>query len=76
VALFRALLRFAYNQLRGGPWHYAIAGLHEHDPLAQVLAEYRRIEASGQLFIVHYPEDGDPLANIDARTKTFEMALA
>jgi hypothetical protein len=76
VQLFRALLRFTYNQLRRGHWHYAIAGLHEHDPLAQVLCEYRRIEAAGELFIVHYPDDGDPLPGIDARTKTFEMALA
>jgi hypothetical protein len=76
VQLFRALLRFTYNQLRRGQWHYAIAGLHEQDPLAQVLCDYRRIEASGHLFIVHYPEDGDPLPGIDARTRTFEMALA
>jgi hypothetical protein len=76
VPLFRALFRFAYNHLRRGRWHYAIAGLHENDPLAQVLCEYRRIEAAGQLFIVHYPEDGDPLPGIDARTRTFEMALA
>jgi hypothetical protein len=76
VRLFRALLRFAYNELRLGHWHYAIAGLHEEDPLALVLREYRRIDASGELFIVHYPEDGNPLAEIDARTRTFEMALA
>jgi hypothetical protein len=76
VRLFRALLRFAYNELRRSRWHYAIVGLHEHDPLVQVLRDYRRIEAAGQLFIVHYPEDGDPLPGIDARTMSFEMALA
>jgi hypothetical protein len=74
--LFRALLRHAYNALRTGPWHYAIAGLHEHDPLAQVLAEYRRIAAAGHLFVVHYPEDGDPRTEFDGRTRYVEMALA
>jgi hypothetical protein len=76
VRLFRALLRHAYNELRTGPWHYAIAGLHEHDPLAQVLAEYRQIAAAGHLFVVHYPEDGDPRLEFDERTRYVEMALA
>lgn len=52
-ALFRALLRTAYNGLRGGRWHYAILGLHERDPLAAVLTEYRRVRAAGRLFTVH-----------------------
>ena len=76
VALFRGLLRYAYNELRTGPWHYAIAGLHERDPLSEVLGEYRRIDAAGHLFVVHYPEDGDPRPAIDARTRYLEMALA
>ena len=76
VALFRGLLRHAYNELRTGPWHYAIAGLHERDPLSGVLGEYRRIDAAGQLFVVHYPEDGDPRPAIDARTRYLEVALA
>lgn len=55
VELFRCVLRAAYNGLRGGPWHYAIAGLHEIDPLAAVLQDYRRIPAAGRLFTVHVP---------------------
>jgi len=61
ATLFRALFRAAYNELRRGSWHYAIVGLHERDPLARVLSEYRRIEAAGRLFTVHYPE-GNRLA--------------
>lgn len=57
VELFRGLLRHAYNALRRGPWHYAIASLHERDPLAPVLGECRQIAAAGRLFVVHYPED-------------------
>ena len=56
----RALLRAAYRRGREGPWHYAIAGLHERDPLAPLLAEYRRIDAAGRLYVVHYPADGCP----------------
>jgi hypothetical protein len=76
LGLFRALLRYAYNALRTGPWHYAIAGLHEQDPLSGALADYRRIAAAGHLFVVHYPEDGDPRPEFDERTRYIEMALA
>jgi hypothetical protein len=59
VKLFRCVLRAAYNGLRGGPWHYAIAGLHESDPLAAALQDYRRIPAAGRLFTVHVPGTAD-----------------
>ncbi len=65
--LFRALLRHVCNVLRRGPWHYAIASLHERDPLAPVLAEYRRIAAAGRLFVVHYPEDAATVAALEPR---------
>jgi hypothetical protein len=55
--LFRGLLRAAYDGLHRGPWYYAIASLHERDPLAAALDDYRRIPAGGRLFVVHYPED-------------------
>ena len=76
LALFRGLLRHACNALRTGPWHFAIAGLHENDPLAAALQDYRRIEAAGRLFLVHYPHDGQPMPALDARPPYFEMALA
>jgi hypothetical protein len=50
----------AHEQLRRGPWHYAIAGLHESDPLAAVLSEFRAIPAAGRLFVAHFPDE--PLA--------------
>jgi hypothetical protein len=76
VALWRGLLRHAYNALRTGPWHFAILGLHERDPLAAVFDDYRCIDAAGQLFVVHYPEDGDPAnKRFDARLPGVEMAL-
>lgn len=72
TALFRCLLRGAYNELRRGPWHYAIAGLHESDPLAAVLGDYRRIEAAGRLFTVHYPEAGTRMAALGRRVPFME----
>lgn len=57
LRLGRALLRAAYRAARPGPWHYAIAGLHERDPLAPLLAEYRRIDAAGSVYLVHFPDD-------------------
>jgi hypothetical protein len=32
-----------YRELRSGPWHYAITALHERDPMAVVLQDYRAI---------------------------------
>lgn len=76
--LFRSLLRYTYNQLRSGPWHYAIIGLHEQDPLAMVLAEYRSIHAAGLLFRVDFDTASvnvQPLI-LDHRIPYIEMALA
>lgn len=72
LSLFKALLRFAYNDLRTGPWHYAIAGLHERDPLAPALADYRSIAAAGLLFKVDFDQ---PFALSD-QIPYIEMALA
>jgi len=57
VAVFRFLLRAALEELRRGPWSFAVAGLHEADPLAAVLEELRAERAAGRLFVVHYPEE-------------------
>jgi len=66
--ILRVLLRAMYNSTRSGPWHYAIVGLHEADPYARLLQEYRRIEAAGRVFIVHYPPgSGDVPALLDAQ---------
>jgi hypothetical protein len=72
LPLFRALLRFAYNELRRGPSHYAVAGLHERDPLAPALAEYRAIAAAGLLYKV----DFDQPFEMSDHIPYIEMALA
>lgn len=59
-AIFRVLLRAAYNRLCRSASHYAIVGLHERDTLAAELKPYRQIPAAGRLFLVHYPNEGAP----------------
>jgi len=68
----RMLLRAAYRAARAGPWHYAILGLHERDPLARLLDEYAGIDAAGRLFLVHYPEQDDEVQRLDARAPYLE----
>ncbi|QTD45775.1 hypothetical protein [Ottowia testudinis] len=74
LAVWRGLLRHAYRALRTGPWHYAICSLHERDPLAAALRDYRRIGAAGRIFAVHYPEDAPAADALDARVPYVDMA--
>jgi hypothetical protein len=74
LGLFRCLLRHVYREMRSGPWHYFIAGLHERDPLSMALADYRRIEAAGRLFVVHYEDSGAYESLEPGRIPYVEMA--
>lgn len=71
-AVARALLEAAYRAAREGAWQFAIAGLHERDPLAALLDEYPRIEAAGRLFVVSFPDDAPPMPALDDRTPYLE----
>ena len=71
--VFRLLLSHVYDHYRKGPWHYFIAGLHEDNPMSSLLQEYRRIEAAGHLFVVHYPEDQAAFDSLDERFPHVEM---
>lgn len=74
VPLWRGLLRHAYRELRSGPWHYAILGLHERDPLASILADYRSIAAAGHVFVVHYDDGAAIVDGLDGRPPYVDMA--
>jgi hypothetical protein len=79
ASVFRAVLRFAYNELRSGPWHYAIAGLHDLDPLAAVLDEYRSIPTAGLLYRVNFDSNAvsaTTQTKPDNRIPYVEMALS
>ena len=72
--IFRGLLRALYRDRVQGSWHYFIAGLHENDPLAIVLKEYRRISAAGRLFVIYYTDDQAQFHQLDGRVPYVEMA--
>jgi len=72
--IFATLLRTVYRDQRSGKYHFLIAGLHERDPLCQVLNDYRSIEAGGRLFLIYYPDDAEYISNLDERTFYIEMA--
>ncbi len=72
--VFGALLRHVYRQKRAGPWHYAIIGLHQDDPLAACLTDYRRIATSGELFAVQYPDTELQLDSPAQRIPYIELA--
>ncbi len=76
LPLWRGLLRHAYRSLRGGAWHYAIAALHERDPLAAALSDYRSIASAGRLYAVHFPQDAQAAARIDDRVPYMDLARA
>ena len=72
--IFAALLRTVYRDQRRGNYHFLIAGLHEQDPLSQVLDDYRSIQAAGSLYLIYYPEDAEFAAKLDDRTYYIDMA--
>ena len=72
--VWRGLLRHAYRELRQGPWHYAIVALHERDPLAAALRDYRAITAAGRVFLVHYEDGAAQVDRLDGRPPYIDMA--
>jgi len=74
VDIFRQLMAHIYNDRRAGNWHYLIPGIHEDDPLAEVLDDYRRIEAHGNVYLVQYDNAGDTQLPLDNRLLHIEAA--
>ena len=74
LTLFRGLLRHVYRELRSDSWHYAIISIHQNDPLAVVLAEYRAILSAGRLYAVHYADGAAAVAALDGRVPYFDMS--
>lgn len=72
--IFAALLRSVYREHRNSGYHFLIAGLHERDPLSEVLADYRSIEAGGSLYLIYYPEDKAFASALDNRPFYVDMA--
>ncbi|HVW48880.1 MAG TPA: hypothetical protein VHC91_00530 [Trinickia sp.] len=76
AALCAALLRHVYNTLCHGPWLYALAAMHDDDPLLPVLAEYAGTTSVVKMFEVDFSPEADPWANIEPRRVGIEFALS
>jgi hypothetical protein len=53
-ALCRALLRHVYIALCGGRWLYALAALHENDPLSAHFADHHTTSSFARLYEVEF----------------------
>jgi len=72
-AIFHALVDALRGQAAGGRWDYLLIGLHETDPLRQVLRGYGVREYVTRLYLVCW-DDGDPLrASLDGRPPYLEL---
>ena len=75
LSVFRALLRRLYNDHVGTGYAYFLVGLHEHDPLAAALDDYRLTPFAGRLFIVHWPDGEERFRGLDGRVPYVELAM-
>ncbi len=73
--VFRALLRRAYNDATGCGYLYAIASMHERDPLLVALQEYSLTPFTARLFCVCYEDGSDQLKDLDTRIPFVEAAI-
>ena len=74
VRIFGALLRRLYNDAVGGPHGHFVVGLHERDPLAGALAEYRCSPYRGRLFCAHFEDGEAAFRELDGRIPHVELA--
>jgi len=72
--IFAALLRRLYNHAAGGPHAFFVLGLHERDPLAAALDDYRCSAYRGRLFAVHFADGEAAWRALDGRVPHVEVA--
>ncbi len=71
----RALLRAAYNVGVSSGYLYAMISAHEHDPLLQVIGEYRATPFAGRLFCVTYEDGEQEFGKLEVRVPSAEAAI-
>jgi hypothetical protein len=74
AGVFRALLREVYNDSVGSSFRYAMAGLHERDPLLVVLKDYSLTPFAGRLFCVCFADGENEYRALDGRIPYVEAA--
>ncbi len=75
LAVFRALLRRLYNEAVESGYGYCLIGLHEGDPLAAALSDYRLSPFRGRLFCVHFEDGEAAYRRLDGRPPHVELAF-
>jgi hypothetical protein len=75
VAVFRALLRQAYNDAVGSGYIYAMVTLHERDPLLVALDDYSLTPFNGRLFCVCNVDGEEEFQQLDQRVPYVEAAI-
>jgi len=73
--VFAALLRRGYNDAVGQGYAFGLIGLHARDPLATVLADYRRTPFEARLYCVHFEDGAESFRRLDGRVPHVEVAL-
>jgi hypothetical protein len=74
LAVFRALLRSAYNASVDQGYLYAIVALRERDPLLPALSDYSLTPFSGRLFCATFEDGEDLFRALDGRVPYLEAA--
>ncbi len=72
-AAFELLLRVMQERLGGGEAEYFLFGLHEQDPLADILNRQRGTDYTTNLYHVCWKDGEDARSTLDARPPYLEL---
>lgn len=75
-ALCAALLRYAYNALCQGRWLYALAAMHDDDPLLPVFSDYPAMTSAVRMFEVDFSREPDRAVVSSLQRARIEFALS
>jgi hypothetical protein len=74
--IFRALLERVHDDHVSSNYHYFMIGLHERDPLAAVLSDFRHTNFSANLFAVYFDDGKEVLDSLDDQLVPYiELAM-
>ncbi len=74
VAVFRVLLSTLFDESLGRGYGFFMLGLHERDPLASVLDDFRYTPYDARIYAVHWPEGAAFADGLDGRAPAPEVA--
>lgn len=72
-ALFRSLIEAALERMADGPNEHLLLGLHQRDPLLDVLQSFSATWYTTRLYLVSWPDGEDLLRSLDGRPPYLEL---